>query len=38
VLMIHELLTGYEPISYPMVNLKVILESFPRWQWSINAL
>ena len=30
VLMIRELLTGYEPHSYPIINLEGILESFPR--------
>jgi len=26
------------PLSYPMVNLKVILESFPWWHWNVNVL
>jgi len=30
VLMIRELLTGYEPHSYPIMKLKGILDSFPR--------
>ena len=28
-LMIRELLTGYEPHSYPIIKLKGTLESFP---------
>ena len=38
VLMIRELLTGYEPHSYPIMKLQRILEIFLRWHLSLNVL